>query len=291
MTSPSFGHEIVKTTSFDRTSLAVRLLGAAGDTPHLVVPAVGVDLSIWRAVLRRTLAARGAVTWDMRGMHDSGAPVSERIDPGAHAEDAVAVLDAVNVERAHIVAWSTATRIAVELAHRYPERVASMALVCGGYGYPARKLLRRLDIAGLMPLAAGVGKHFPGVLGGALRRVVGRADVAGIVRQSGLLGPTADVSAAVDVLRSVASCDTRRLLAIFEAVTGDAAPEMLADIDVPALVVAGQRDSFTPLLVMQESAEALPRGRLEIYEQGTHYVPIEFPARLADDLEDLARPA
>ena len=288
MTSPSLDHDVRRTASFDGTLLAIRPLGAATGIPHLVVPAIGVDLSIWRNVLRRTLQVRGAVCWDLRGMHESEAPRSGRIDAAAHAEDAVAVLNDVAVERAHLVAWSTGTRIALEVAHRYPERVASIALVCGGYGIPTKQLLRRLDVAGLMPLAAGVAKHFPGILGGLLSNITTRADIAGLVRQSGFLGPTADIPAAVEVLESVASCDMRRMLATFEAVSGDAAPEVLANVRAPALVVAGDRDSFTPLSLMKDVAATLPEARLGVYEGGSHFVPLEFPARLADELEDLA---
>ena len=284
MTSPSLDHDVRRTASFDGTLLAIRPLGAAPAIPHLVVPAIGVDLSIWRNVLRRTLEVRHAIAWDLRGMHESEAPRSGRIDAAAHAEDAVAVLNEVAVERAHLLAWSSGTRIALEIAHRYPERVASIALVCGGYGIPTKKLLRRLDLAGLMPLAAGVAKHFPGVVGGLLSNITARADFAGLVRQSGFLGPTADVAAAVEVLKSIASCDMRRMLAMFEAVSGDAAPEVLPAVRAPALIVAGERDSFTPLSLIKDVAAALPGARLNVYEGGSHFVPLEFPARLADCL-------
>ena len=35
---------------------------------------------------------------------------------------------------------------------------------------------------------------------------------------------------------------------------------------------------------MEETAAAIPGARLEVYERATHYLPIEYPARLSDDL-------
>lgn len=289
MTYPTLDHEIRRVTSFDGTSLAARPLGTGSAMPLVVVPAVGADLSVWRGTLRRVLAERPVVTWDLRGMHSSDAGVSDRIDSAAHAEDGVAVMAELGIERAHIASWSTGTPIALELAHRHAESVASLTLVCGAYGYPLPRLARRLDPTGFMPLAAGVAKHFPGVVGAALRHAIARPEIAGLVRQSGVVGPTADVSALVDLLKSIASCDTRRLLATFEAVTGEAVPELLSEITAPTLLIAGDRDVFTPRVLMDDMAAAIPGARLEVYDRGTHYVPLEFPGRLADDLGTLAR--
>lgn len=288
MTGASLDHEVTRVTSFDGTLLAARPLGGGDGTPLVIVPAVGADLSVWRGTLRRLVAARRFVTWDLRGLHESAPPESDRIDPGAHAEDGMAVMGALGLDRVHVASWSTGTRIAIELAHRHPDRVASLTLVCGAYGYPLPRLARRLDPTAVMPLAAGVAKHFPGLVGGALRHVVTRPEIAGLIRQSGVVGPTADVAALVDLLKSIAACDTRRLLAIFEAVTGDAAPELLADILAPTLLIAGDRDPFTPRVLMEDMAATIPGARLEVYERATHYVPLEFPIRLADDLEALA---
>jgi pimeloyl-ACP methyl ester carboxylesterase len=82
----------------------------------------------------------------------------------------------------------------------------------------------------------------------------------------------------------MARCDLGRLLATFEAVVGDSAVDLLADIHAPVLLVAGERDQFTPRAMVEEMERSLPGARLEVYERATHYLPIEYPGRLSDDI-------
>ena len=284
--STGFTHEPDLVPSFDLTLIAGRRMGAAGATPLVVAGAVGADLSVWRQTFAGLIQDRPVVTWDLRGLHSSGMARSNRLDAGAHAEDGIAVTDSYGIERFHLAGWSTGARIALELAHRYPERVASLTLVCGSDGYSLPGGLRHLEVMSVLPTITGVAKHFASYLGGLLRTLTSRPELAGLVRQSGLVGPTADTAALVDMLRSMADCDPKVLLSTYEAVAGDSAPQLLKEIGAETLLIAGERDPFTPLRRMEEAAEAIPAATLTVYERATHYLPIEFPELLADDLND-----
>ncbi len=284
MSVPNLDHEVTRVRSFDGTILAARRMGAEDGMPLLVVNGIGATLAVWRRVLIDIARERPVISWDQRGLHDSGEPASDRLDAGAQAEDAAAVLDHFGIERFVAASWSNGSRIALELAHRNTERLTALALVCGGYGHPLGRLLRYLEVASVLPTLAGVVKHFSSFLEGPLRGVTSRPELAGLVRQSGMIAATADTAALVDLLRGMARCDTRTLLATYEAVAGDPAPELLSEVEAPALIVAGERDPFTTRRVSEEMARAIPKARLEVYERATHYLPIEYPARLSDDL-------
>jgi pimeloyl-ACP methyl ester carboxylesterase len=284
MGDPNLEHEVEYINSFDLSLIAARRMGATEGTPLLIASAVGANLAVWRRTLLDLARARPVVTWDLRGLGDSGEARSQRVDASAHAEDGVAVADAYEFERFHLAAWSTGTRIALEIAHRYPERVASLTLVCGGYGYSVSSGLRHLELASALPLLSGVAKHFAGYLGAAFRGLTGRAELAGLIRQSGLVGPTADTAALVDMVRSMGDSDTHTLLETYEAIAGDAAPELLGQIEPSTLLVAGERDPFTPRRIMEVMEERIPGASLTVYDRATHYLPIEFPARLAAEM-------
>lgn len=284
MSTPNLDHEPELIPSFDRTLLAGRRMGVAAATPLLVSNAVGANLAAWRRVLIDVVREREVVTWDLRGLHESEPPRSQRLDPSAHAEDAIAVADHFGLERFGLAAWSNGARIALEIAQLYPERVKALVLVCGGAGHGLTNALRHLEVAALLPSIIGVAKHFPGYLGGVFRAVVTRPELPGLVRQSGFVGPTADIGALVDLLRDMADCDTHTLLETFEAVAGDPAIELLERIEAPTLVVAGGRDRLTPLRAMEDTVRAIPGAHLEIYDEATHYLPLEFPSRLAADM-------
>ena len=68
---------------------------------------------------------------DLRGRGRSNG-VSGPGGLAAHADDLAAVLDAAGVQRTLVVGHSMGAFVAVALAHRHPERVASLVLVDGG---------------------------------------------------------------------------------------------------------------------------------------------------------------
>lgn len=271
-------------SSFDGTSLATYHVGDPALPPLLLVPAVGSNLAPWRRVIPRLLEHRRFVTWDLRGLHASAPPATGHQDAGASAEDAVAVMDDAGIDAAPVIAWSTGGRIATELASRYPERVTSLTLVCGMNGYPLSRLFKHLDLPVVLPTLAGMGKHFPTLFGKALDGLSARPELAGIVRQSGLLAPTADVAAFVDMLKGTAECDPKTFLATYEKIAGDPSPEALEGIEAPTMLILGSKDRFTSRGLSEKIAAALPGSVIHEYEGATHFLPLEFPTRLAGDI-------
>ncbi len=284
MRGPHLDHEVEMVRSFDGTLLAVRAMGEGGGLPLLIANGIGANLAVWRRALYDLAAEREIVTWDHRGLFDSKPPASDRRDAAAHAEDALAAADSAGLKRFALVSWSSGGPVALQVANRYPDRVAALVLVNAGFGHPAARLLRHLELVSALPMLAGVAKHFSSRLQGPFRSFVSRPTIAGIVRQSGLVGPTADIPAVVDLLQGMASCDLRNLLEIYEEVAGESSGGLLASVEAPALLVAGSKDPFTPASMMEEMERTLPDARLEVYERATHYLPLEYPARLRDDI-------
>jgi pimeloyl-ACP methyl ester carboxylesterase len=270
--------------SFDGTLLATSSSGEGTAAPLLVCNAVGANLAPWKRALVDVARERRVIAWDMRGLLGSGHPASDRLDPGAHAEDAAAVLDHYGADRVVVASWSNGSRIALEFATRYPERVAAMVIVCGGYGWNLRRIVRYLDLYAVLPTIAGVAKHFGASLQAPLRALVARPEMAGLVRQTGMVAATADTSLLLEMLRGLAECDLSTLLATFEAVAGDSAPALARSVEAPTLLVAGERDPFTKLRMLSDLNDSIPDCRLLVYERATHYLPIEYPAKLSDDM-------
>jgi 3-oxoadipate enol-lactonase len=279
--SGSLPDQIDDVVSFDGTRLAARRTGRGTATPLLIVNAVGTSASVWRRVEADIARERPVITWDLRGLNYSELPRSERIDPAAHVEDAVAVIDHLGVEQVAIAAWSTGTRIALGFAASYPDRTTSLTLVNGGYGHPLRRL-RFLELASLLPLGAGLTKHVAGFLENPLRNLTRRPEFAGLIRHSGAVGATADIEGLVEMVHEVADSDLHQLLATYEAIAGDAAPELLDQVQAQTLLVAGGRDQLTSMRMMEKMVTRIPGARLEVFDEATHYLPFEFAPRLSD---------
>jgi 3-oxoadipate enol-lactonase len=97
-----------------------------GDGPPLVLVHAGVaDARMWEPLLAALTPAHRVVRYDMRGFgRTRSAPVT--FSP---ARDLSALLDVLEIERAHVVGASFGGLVALELAATEPARVASLVLL------------------------------------------------------------------------------------------------------------------------------------------------------------------
>ncbi len=112
--------------------LAVEVV--AGTTePVLAVHGISSHRRLWDW-LRVESPDLSLVLPDLRGRADS-IDVAGPAGLAQHVEDLLAVLDARGLDRVHVVGMSMGGFVAVELAHRHPERVKSLVLVDGGFPF------------------------------------------------------------------------------------------------------------------------------------------------------------
>jgi pimeloyl-ACP methyl ester carboxylesterase len=115
--------------------------------PVLFLNATGWPARVWELSCLPALAERfQTIAYDYRGVgRSTWAPGPYNTD--LLAEDAVALLDALGVERAHLFGMSMGGRVAQVMALRWPERVQSLVLVGTNAGRPGRAGGVSLDIA------------------------------------------------------------------------------------------------------------------------------------------------
>ncbi|MFF2370227.1 alpha/beta hydrolase [Agromyces sp. NPDC058110] len=106
----------------------------AAGTPVLAVHGITASHRSWD-VFAEGLPGRRVIAPDLRGRGRSNAlPAPYTLVQ--HADDLVAVLDALGVDRAHVVGHSMGAFVSVRLAERHPDRVAGLSLVDGGLPVP-----------------------------------------------------------------------------------------------------------------------------------------------------------
>src|SRR5205807_422929 len=64
------------------------------------------------------------------------------------------------------------------------------------------------------------------------------------------------------------------------------AAEVLPDVRVPVLILAGRKDVFTPLAVSERMHALLPDSELVVFPEGGHLLPLEEAAGIADAMVD-----
>ncbi|MFI6600031.1 alpha/beta fold hydrolase [Nonomuraea sp. NPDC050536] len=115
----------------DSVELSYQVKGAG--EPLLLLPGQANSHHWWDGVRDEFETRYRTITFDYRGTGDSDKPDVPYSTRG-FAQDAIAVLDDLGVERAHVYGTSMGGRVAQWLAADHPERVGALVLGCTSPG-------------------------------------------------------------------------------------------------------------------------------------------------------------
>src|SRR5262249_47306605 len=90
-------------------------------------------------------------------------------------------------------------------------------------------------------------------------------------------------------LEHIARVDVRLFLEMLAAAGRHSARELLDQIDVPTLIVSGERDGFTPAHLSEEMHRLIRSSELFVVTAGSHTAPIEPPAEVTERIAGFLR--
>jgi pimeloyl-ACP methyl ester carboxylesterase len=242
---------------------------------------IACDGFIWKYLWEDLRSELSVAHFHYRGHGRSSRPRDpERIDVTAHAEDADAVRRALGDPPVVLVGHSMGTEVALETYRLRPENVAGLVLVCGSFGRVTHTFKGSDALAGVLPdLIAFVERHRH--IGRALWAHVPPSVALGLARLTGDVD-TSRVNAAdvAPYFEHVVHLDFELFLRMLRAAGEHTSEDLLPQVRVPTLVVAGSLDSFTPPSLSRAMAEAIPGAELELIEGGSHLLPLEKHAEV-----------
>lgn len=109
-------------------TLRVQEAGKGTETPLLFIHGFGGDLSNWMLNQTTLSATRRTIAFDLPGHGGSSKNVGEG-KPATFAATTAALLDKLDISKAHVVGHSLGGAIALELAKAFPQKVASLSLI------------------------------------------------------------------------------------------------------------------------------------------------------------------
>jgi aminoacrylate hydrolase len=232
--------------------------------PVLFVTGLTGYASFWRDQIPAFSRNYDSIVYDHRGVGQSDqkgvASIIEKL-----AADAIGLLDALGIDKAHVVGHSAGGAVAQILAIEHPQRLASIVIAAGWTKPDA--YFRRIF---------GLRKELLERLGPS----------AYVQANTLLLYPAHYIAANNEMLRQVEA----QWLANFpapETITGridaimafDRTAE-LGSIRTPALILAAQDDLITPAYFAEELARRIPGAEAKFFPHGGHdftrVVPREF---------------
>lgn len=242
----------------------------------------GLGQSSWVSRFHRSgLASRWrTIAFDNRGTGRSFKPPAP-YSIERHADDAAAVLDALEIERAHVLGHSMGGYIAQTLALRRPDVVRSLVLVGTGAGAPTHEPVPESTLSAWLANA-----HLPPDRYARATMHLSFAPgwtEAHPERFEELIAARLEHPTPPEAWRAQYDAATRWIEA--------GAP--VEEIRAPTLVVHGDADRVVPLSNGRGIASRLPGAELQVVAGAGHYVMLEDPerfnARVAEFLERVER--
>lgn len=266
-------------SSRDRTPIAWFTAGPARSSQPVLalVGSVGAARTAFTPLLDQLDDRRRFVGFDFRGTGASGPPAKGDLSIERHVEDLAAVLDAEGAGATTLIGWGVGAQIALAFACSAPERCRGLVLISPLAG-PPRALRPLLDVA----------RRLPGRVERALRAA--SFDKGGAaLRRLGLLRPSVTSDTFAEVYAPMGGLDLEWMLKMREAAVSHDARQLLSHLEIPTLLVAGDRDRLAPFGYAQQMVRRLPRAEILVARGGTHFALLEFPELIALRLEQFLR--
>jgi 3-oxoadipate enol-lactonase len=245
--------------SSDGIRIHYEVHGRSSAPAVLMIQGLGADKHGWD-MQRFVLAAKyRVVAFDNRGAGRSDKPFGH-YSLEQMADDAIAVLDAAGIERAHVVGASMGGAISQIVALQHTERVRSLTLACTA----CRNHPWRVEL--LHEWAARATEQGMGAMTReAARWVIGPRSFRRLVPAFGWLGPLAMGRPSHAFVAQV-----KAILATDEGMADE-----LSKLTMPALVMVGNQDILTPRGDSEELAERLPNADLVVISGAAHGFMVE----------------
>ncbi len=232
--------------------------------PVLLIHGLGLSGGAWWRTVDTLAGSMRVITFDHRGIGQSES-LTYAYTTEAMADDAVSILDDLEMERVHVYGFSLGGMIAQQVALRHPDRVQS--LVLGGthsggrrVAVPDPEVMTFFQRRATMPSEQAAWASVPYNYGPRSRAT--QADRIGEDIERRLTNPFNEHAYRAQLLAgSLHNCYRR-----------------LSRIRTPTMVVHGARDRIIPVANAHMTAQLVPGAELRILEEAGHLYPTEEPA-------------
>jgi pimeloyl-ACP methyl ester carboxylesterase len=261
----------------DGTLLAAHWAGDSG-LPVVLANGLGGTFVAWQPLVRQFLGACRFYSWDYRGLYRSGRPADRAtVSVPAQAEDLLVLMDHFGIEKTVLAGWSMGVQLSLEFYRRYPDRVQGLILLNGTYGNPFRTAFKTPFSRHLLPPVVRALRRLAPVTGAVVKAFAEWPYTVPIASTLRMVDRRIDRGIFHAIAREFAHLDMDLYLETLLRLAEHDAGDMLSDVEVPVLIVAGDRDMMTPQEVTARMVQEMSKAELFVVPRGTHYCLLEYP--------------
>jgi pimeloyl-ACP methyl ester carboxylesterase len=259
----------------DGTRLFVRSKGEAAVRAFLC-DGVLCDGFIWKYVWDDIADAVAVTHWHYRGHGRSALPCDpDRIDIPAHVDDLGRVRKLMGDPPAVLFGHSMGCQVALEGYRSRPENVRGLVLMCGSFGNVTSTFHNGPILQMLLPKLVDLAEKNPELVRAVWSRIPPEMALRVALRMGEVDPERTRPEDFMPYLRHMTHVDFPMFLRMVRAAGEHSAEDLLPKIRVPTLIVAGERDTFTPAYLAEAMQKAIPGAELLMLKGGSHVAPLE----------------
>ena len=216
---------------------------------------IGATLHMWDAQFAALAGRYRCLRWDTRG-HGGSEVVPTPATVDDLADDLAGLLDALDIEKAHVAGLSLGGMTGQAFALRHPDRLDRLALLATSAEMDKaawRERIETVTTQGYAPFIDGVmvPRWF------TPRFAEAHPDIVAGFRQRMMANDTAGYAACANVIATL-----------------DLLPR-IAGITAPTLIIVGAEDPATPIAMSEEIRRLVPHAEMVIVPDAAHIVAVE----------------
>ncbi len=246
----------------------------------LLLNGLAAPREVWRDLIGQLSDRYRFFFWDYRGLDRGRARPELQLDVAEHVADARAILDAERLSRVSVIGWSMGVQVALELYDRAPDRVASLVLINGG----ARAAWAVGEAQGpkgkLIAQALRALRRAPRLVDALTRTGLRAPEAFTWARRLGLVGEQVDADFFAKITAGFLRLDTPAYIAALLRLAEHDASHVLHHVDVPTLVIGGDRDPFTSRASLERLANEIGGAEYLMLPGAAHYVLLDHAQRV-----------
>ncbi len=269
----------------DGAPLWYELRGEGPGVPAVLCDGLGCDGFIWRYLWPPLQARRRVLHWNYRGHGRSGVARDQtRIGVEYICEDLERLMDRAGLPSAVLFGHSMGVQVALEFQRRHRARVQGLVLICGSYGTPLDTWHDHSLLRLAFPRIQRAVERAPR-LAQALLTLVNTPLALQVGIRTELNPDLIRPSDFAPYMEHLARMSPLAFVRTLDSLKDHSAWDHLPHVDVPALVIGGEGDRFTPVWLSQRMAEAIPGAEYVFVPGGTHTAPLERPTLVNQAVE------
>ena len=237
----------------------------AGAPVVILSGSLGSNRTMWQPQLPALTPFARVIAYDQRGHGQSPVPVGPTTIDDV-AGDCLALMDHLDIDRAHIVGLSMGGMVAQWLGAFTPQRVTSLSILCSAAHMPSPD---------------------PWLERAAAVRASGTASIAETVVSRWVTPDFSDRRVIDQLIDMVSATSDEGYAQCCEAIAQMDLRPALASITAPTLVIAASEDPGTPPEThVKPIADGISGSRFEIIEHAAHVANVEQPESINSLLID-----